>query len=355
MTTKNIYGTANEFASVSSIHGVFYVFSSGIPLVDRLLWSVLVIVGIVIATLFCQESYRKWMENPVITVLDDTSKSIRDINFPAITICSHGLNMIAMEKVVQRNFENWKEENKRIKRNVGCADQKEMFLRDKFKLLSENQNIFSIIKTFFARHVDDFIRTDGVRENLLTCMNTGEDDQTKEKERRKRSTTSCEGTELSTPISCSMSSYTQSQGCDCGQLGKILKMESKYSALYQDRTWSIACENIAKYQAARTGSYAGSIAADWEISPYTNNAFVSGLSSTFRPYKRDRRYRVHWSRNDSFTVGNCGQWLQVMNGNDLIVGGLASDEVIGAIKSTYLSLYLDRQFYVKICKLSSKS
>ena len=346
--------TANSFASVSSIHGVFYIFSAGISLIDRLIWTVLVIVGIVMATLLCHESYVTWMKNPVITTLDDTSRSIRDINFPAITICNQGLNMVAVEKVIQRNFENWREENKRIKRNIECADEKELFLKDKFKLLSENQNIFNIIKTFFVQDVDDFIKNDGVRENILACRDKGNEMSNMEVKRSKRSISRCEESALCAPVSCSTSIYTESQACDCGEFGKIVKMESMHSDNYEDRTWKITCENIAQYKADKTGNMQGSIASDWEISPFLTNAFVSGLSSGFRKWKKDRMYRVRWSRNDSFKVGNCGDWEQVSYGDELKVGALRAKEVIGAIKSKYLTQNLDREFYVKVCTLSSE-
>ena len=98
----------------------------------------------------------------------------------------------------------------------------------------------------------------------------------------------------------------------------------------------------------------GSLRTDWEISPYLNNAFVNGLSSRFRSWRKDRIYKVRWSKNDKFSVGDCGDWKQISDWNDLLVGPLAEDEVIGAVKSKFLSDYLDREFHVKICKLKSR-
>ena len=351
---RHVVKTTNDFGSVSSIHGMFYILSSGIPWIDRFIWTFLVILSIVLAALLCTQSDENWKENPVMTSLEDTSRSISSLKWPAITICSEGLNMVAVDRVIQRNFEIWKQNNKRKKREIGCTNEKELFLKDKFKILAKNQNIFNIIKTFFVHNVDTFIENDGLRENLLACRETGDKKLSSYPKRTKRSTSACEGATLSEPVFCSMSSYTASQFCNCGKYGKVLKMESKHSNTYEDRTWKLTCENIPQYKSAQTGLRRGSLLSDWEISPYLDNAFVNGLSSGFNRWKKDRWYKVRWSKNIIFTVGDCGDWKQKSDWDDILVGPLESDEVIGAIKSKFLSANLDREFHVKICKISSQ-
>ena len=36
------------------------------------------------------QAYNEWQENPVLTTVSTTGKPIKDIEFPAITICSQG-------------------------------------------------------------------------------------------------------------------------------------------------------------------------------------------------------------------------------------------------------------------------
>ena len=61
--------TTNEYGSVSSIHGISYVFSKDIPLTDRLLWVLLVAASLMISGLLSWKAYANWKENPVITSL----------------------------------------------------------------------------------------------------------------------------------------------------------------------------------------------------------------------------------------------------------------------------------------------
>ena len=146
MSDKPLLSTTKEFGSLTSIHGVFYVFSRGIPWIDQLVWGFLLILSIALAGIMFQQSYSNWRENPVITSLAETSRSVKNMSYLAITICSEGLNMIAVDRVIQRNFEIWKQDNKRRKRDIKCGDEKEQFLKEKFQILTENQKIFNIIQ-----------------------------------------------------------------------------------------------------------------------------------------------------------------------------------------------------------------
>ena len=166
-------------------------------------------------------------------------------------------------------------------------------MKEKFQIMSKKQKIFNIIKTFFVQDVDHFIKTDGVRENQLACSKTKEQEQNEHKiGRKKRSTAACTGDTLSTLNTCSTNSYKRSQSCQCGSYGKVSKMVSKHSNTYEDRMWTITCESIPQYRQAEYGYISGARFQDWEISPHLNNAFVSGLSSSF--YYNDRTYTVRW-------------------------------------------------------------
>jgi hypothetical protein len=352
---KAISTTTNEYGSVSSIHGISYVLSKDIPWTDRLLWVVLVAASLIISGLLSWKSYANWKENPVITSLEDTSRSIKTMKYPAITICSEGLNMLAVDKVLQMEFESWQKNGNRRKREVGNANGKEQFLREKFQILSKDQKISNIIKTFFVKDVDEFVKTEGVRENLLACKKK-EGKENAAGRRRKRSTAACEGEVLGTPVTCQGGWFKQNQDCECGQFGKVLKMVSNNDNAYEDRRWTITCQNIPQYQEAEEGYMQSGRHDNWEFSPMEINAFVKGLTSWFGD--NDRTYQVKWSKNESFTVGDCGNWQKMFGANwnedNIEVGPLAEDEVIGAVKSEYLPERFDRFFHVKVCKLSSQ-
>ena len=61
--------TTNKYVSVSSIHGISYVFSKDIPPTDLLLWVLLVAASLTISGLLSWKAYANWKENPVITSL----------------------------------------------------------------------------------------------------------------------------------------------------------------------------------------------------------------------------------------------------------------------------------------------
>ena len=77
-----------EFADSTTIHGINYIFESGISVIERLLWIASVITGIILALYLSVYAYIDWVDNPVITTVTSTGKPIKEIEFPAITICA---------------------------------------------------------------------------------------------------------------------------------------------------------------------------------------------------------------------------------------------------------------------------
>ena len=256
--------------------------------------------------------------------------------------------MLAVDKILQEEFQNWQRSIKGRKRDLG---DKEQFLREKFQIMSKDQKIGSIIKSFFVRDVDEFIKAEGVRENLVACAK--EEEREKVLRRRKRSTYTCTE-EIRT---CPRGSYHQNQDCDCGVYGKVWKMLSDNDNYFEDRSWSITCKNIPQYQAEETGYDQSNYHQNWEFSPHQHNAFVSGLTSWFGGRSlNDRQYQVRWSRNSSFVVGECRGWEQiwgVTSLDNIQIGPYGEDEVIGGLKSEWRGEWWDRIFFVKVCKLSS--
>ena len=77
-----------EYTENTTIHGINYIFESGIPTIERLLWIVAMLIMICLASYMSTDAYIDWEDNPVVTTVKSTGKPIKEIEFPAITICA---------------------------------------------------------------------------------------------------------------------------------------------------------------------------------------------------------------------------------------------------------------------------
>ena len=100
--------TLVDYSEDSSVHGVGYVFKKSLPLSDRILWLLSVVLFLVLACYFLFTAYKQWQENLTITSLENTAKDVNQLEFPMVTLCASGLNFKAVRKVLERNFEGWK-------------------------------------------------------------------------------------------------------------------------------------------------------------------------------------------------------------------------------------------------------
>ena len=86
-----IGSTVQEFAKITTIHGVAYVFDRAIKSIDKLLWFLIVCFGASVAVYMSLDAWKTWKDAPVLTSVSSTGLPLRKIDFPAITICSQGL------------------------------------------------------------------------------------------------------------------------------------------------------------------------------------------------------------------------------------------------------------------------
>ena len=89
---RYFYETLKEYADSTTIHGISYIFKNGISILDRLIWIAAVVTGIFFAIYLSTYSYVDWQNSPVTTTVLTTAKPIRNISFPAITICAQVQN-----------------------------------------------------------------------------------------------------------------------------------------------------------------------------------------------------------------------------------------------------------------------
>ena len=86
-----IGSTVQEFAKITTIHGIAYIFDRAIKSIDKLLWFLIVCFGAGVAVYMSLDAWKTWKDAPVLTSVSSTGLPLRKIDFPAITICSQGL------------------------------------------------------------------------------------------------------------------------------------------------------------------------------------------------------------------------------------------------------------------------
>ena len=94
---RYFYEALKEYADSTTIHGISYIFKNGISILERLIWIAAVVTGIFFAIYLSTFSYVDWQNSPVTTTVLTTAKPIRNISFPAITICAQVTNTPLMQ------------------------------------------------------------------------------------------------------------------------------------------------------------------------------------------------------------------------------------------------------------------
>ena len=99
--------TLKDFCGNSTVHGVGYLLSPSSSLSDRILWLCIVILSLCLASHLSITAYTDWQQSLVITSLRDTTKPVSAIAFPAVTICTEGLDMEAVNDALAKDFMVW--------------------------------------------------------------------------------------------------------------------------------------------------------------------------------------------------------------------------------------------------------
>ena len=185
-----LHATADEYAEGATVHGVGYIFDELLPTIDRVIWGVSVGFFFVLAVLFTTNAYTDWQDNMVITTLKNTAKDVTELVFPAVTVCSEGLNMDAVSKALARDFSEWSEEKHRAealhsdlanpfirlnKRQVGVGPtDASNYMQEKFGISQDSEfSIFDVINAMSSSNVEKSTASDGVRKNQLACASSG--------------------------------------------------------------------------------------------------------------------------------------------------------------------------------------
>ena len=106
-TRKIIVDTTKQYSSATTIHGISYLSSDEIPLLERLLWLVVVVLAIIFTTFQVCKLYKEWQDEPVITTLDTVALPIEQVDFPAVTICPQGSRKEIIDSVLFRQLKEY--------------------------------------------------------------------------------------------------------------------------------------------------------------------------------------------------------------------------------------------------------
>ena len=177
---KTILHNIQQYGNHSSIHGIGYIFDQTSSIFNRFLWSILMIISLIIASLIIRSSYTQWQRNKVITSLKTVAKPVTELEFPAVTICAAGQHMDAVEQALYNNFMDWDSKRPLLQKK----DLEERFgdyMREVFFIDEKGLTIMELLNTMIIPS-EDADNNNAVRRNEVYCA--------KKKRRSKRNTLS---------------------------------------------------------------------------------------------------------------------------------------------------------------------
>ena len=77
----------------------------------RVVWVLIFVSGICFSGYFCWEMYQKWEQSPVLTSVETQLYPLKNVSFPAVTICN-------VNKVSQQKLKNYRNENPKLESTV---------------------------------------------------------------------------------------------------------------------------------------------------------------------------------------------------------------------------------------------
>lgn len=78
----------NEYLYNSTLHGLRYVGDRTITRVERAFFAIMFFLVMLLSIYFISNVWIKWTQSPIIITLSSKSTSIKDIPFPAVTVCN---------------------------------------------------------------------------------------------------------------------------------------------------------------------------------------------------------------------------------------------------------------------------
>ena len=102
---KQISQTAKNYAEQTTIHGFWYL-SQANHGIEYILWLIVVSTSVFFSVYHTCTLYSQWQQSPVVTTLESISQPIREIEFPAVTICPQGSLYESLDAVLFKQLKH---------------------------------------------------------------------------------------------------------------------------------------------------------------------------------------------------------------------------------------------------------
>ena len=163
--------TVKEYSDHTTIHGINYVFANFLSFNDRIFWLVIFLAGMLFSIYLSLDAFIDWRQNMIITRFENSELPVTEIDFPAVTICSQGLNMDNVAKAVERDFYEWHQQRKkkrRMKRDT-IQDLMAVYLKEKFDIEKNDPSILDIIQSTTSVGGGAAVKPESLTKNVKKC------------------------------------------------------------------------------------------------------------------------------------------------------------------------------------------
>ena len=99
-------------------------------------------------------------------------KSLSEINFPAVTVCSQGLNMENVARAVERDFYDWHQEQPQAgdsRHEDSLQERMALYLREKFDIDDSDPSLLEIIQSMTSVGGPTAIMAESLTKNVKKC------------------------------------------------------------------------------------------------------------------------------------------------------------------------------------------
>ena len=163
--------TVHDYSESATVHGVSYVFSKPLPLLDRVIWGLVTLSCLSLAIYWSVIAYGNWQDNLVVTSLKDPAKPVAGLSFPAVTICTSGLDMEAVKDKLLLDFDKWKTMEGKTSLD---KEKDKTHLREYMKMTFEiedfgGKNIFDILKALSSPDPGRTMNSLSVLDKTIAC------------------------------------------------------------------------------------------------------------------------------------------------------------------------------------------
>ena len=183
---RETYDIVRDYSEYSTIQGIIYLFQSNQTQCGRMFWLLVVIAMLILGTYWSVIAYNDWISNPVLTTVKTSAFKIKNLEFPALTICGQGANTNIISAGFFKIFFNYtKQRNVSFgmsplwfAKNRSLRDKKtpeEMAKIEKLMGLLTNDSDH-IMGDYLEKHMPGFKSTDPLTKisHLMASMNPDE-------------------------------------------------------------------------------------------------------------------------------------------------------------------------------------